>query len=106
MAGLDELSREANRFLVEAAPWTLARDPARRQELADALYEALEGLRQTAVLAWPAMPGVAERLWEQLGLGVAGPLADQRIPKALEWGGLEPGTATRRGAALFPRLEE
>jgi methionyl-tRNA synthetase len=106
MAALDELSREANRFLVDASPWTLARDPARRQELADALYEALEGLRQTAVLAWPAMPGAAERLWEQLGLAVVGPLADQRIPRALEWGGLEPGTATRRGAALFPRLEE
>jgi len=103
-AALAEFVREANRYLVEVAPWNLAKDPDRRQDLADALYQALEGLRVMALLAAPAMPEAAGRLWAQLG--VAEPLEAQRLPDAGSWGGLEPGTATNRGEALFPRLDE
>jgi methionyl-tRNA synthetase len=99
-----DLIREANRFLVETAPWKLAQEPGRRQDLADVLYEALELLRIVALLAWPAMPDAAERLWQQLG--VREPLTSGRLPAAGTWGGLEPGTRTRRGEPLFPRLED
>jgi len=99
-----ELIREANRFLVETAPWKLAKEPARRQDLADVLYEALEMLRIVALLAWPAMPDAAERLWRQLGM--AEPLSSQVLPDAAEWGRLRPGTRTARGDSLFPRLED
>jgi hypothetical protein len=50
------------------------------------------------------MPNAAGRLWEQLG--VATPLLAERLPDAASWGGLQPGTVTRRGEALFPRLED
>ncbi len=103
VAALDEFVREANRYLVEVAPWALARDPERRQELADRLYESVETLRLVAVFASPVMPLAAARLWEQLG--IPEPLASQRLPGAAGWGGLRPGTRTRRGEALFPRLE-
>jgi methionyl-tRNA synthetase len=103
-AALDEFVREANRFLVEVAPWAIAKDPSRRQELADVLYEAMEALRQAALFASPIMPGAAQRLWEQLG--AAGELVSARLPEAGPWGGTEPGTKTRRGESLFPRLEE
>jgi methionyl-tRNA synthetase len=43
-------------------------------------------------------------LWAQLGIDE--PLAEQRLPDAVEWGGLRPGTRVRRGDALFPRLED
>jgi methionyl-tRNA synthetase len=102
-AAIDGFVREANRYLVEVAPWSLAKDETRRAELADVLYESLEALRQIALFAWPVMPGAAERLWEQLG--IAEPLAGQRLPHAATWGGLEPGTKTSRGEPLFPRLE-
>ena len=39
-------------------------------------------------------------------LGVAEPLADQRLPAAASWGGLRPGTRIARGEALFPRLDD
>jgi methionyl-tRNA synthetase len=103
-AALAEFVREANRYLVEVAPWNLAKEPDRRQELADALYQALEGLRLMALLAAPAMPDAAARLWAQLGIAEA--LEAQRLPGAGAWGGFEPGTATNRGEALFPRLDE
>ena len=51
----------------------------------------------------PIMPGAAERLWEQLGVGE--PLGHQHVPEAVAWGILEPGTATTKGGALFPRLD-
>ena len=93
-----------NRYLVDVAPWALAKDPARRDELATILYDSLEGLRLIAIFSFPVMPGAAERLWTQLG--VAEPLADQRLPAAASWGGLRPGRRIARGEALFPRLDD
>jgi methionyl-tRNA synthetase len=103
-AALDEFVREANRYLVEVAPWKLAKEPDRAEDLAAALYDAAEALRHIAVFASPIMPGAAGRLWEQLG--IAEPLADQRVPRAAAWGGLAPGTKSNRGEGLFPRLED
>jgi methionyl-tRNA synthetase len=104
VGAIDEFVREANRHLVDVAPWKLAKDEARRQDLADALYESLEALRLIAVLTFPVMPGAAGSLWEQLGVGE--PLDQQRLPDAAEWGRLEPGTKTVKGQSLFPRLDE
>jgi len=103
VAALDGFVREANRYLVEVAPWHLAKDPARHQDLADSIYESLETLRLWAVLAYPVMPQAAARLWEQLG--IPEPLADQRLPEAAVWGLLQPGTKTNKGESLFPRVE-
>ncbi len=104
VAALDTFVREANRFLVDAAPWTLAAEPDRRQQLADSLYEALEALRFAAVFASPIMPGAAGRLWNRLGL--EGAVQAERLPEAAMWGRLDPGTKTHRGASMFPRLED
>jgi methionyl-tRNA synthetase len=93
----------ANGYLVEKEPWKVAGDPARGGELAGILYAAAETLRIVAVLIAPIMPGAASRLWEQLG--VAEPLASQRLPGAARWGSLAPGTKTSKGDALFPRLD-
>ena len=93
----------ANVFLVEEEPWALARDRAKGARLASVLYAAAEVLRILAVLISPAMPRAAARLWTQLGL--EGSPDDQRLPQAAHWGGLPAGTRTRRGEALFPRLE-
>jgi methionyl-tRNA synthetase len=103
VVALDGLVREANRYLVEVAPWNLAKEEERRQDLADALYASMEALRLIALLAWPVMPQGAERLWEQLG--VPGPLEGERLPEASRWGLIEPGTKSSKGEALFPRLE-
>jgi methionyl-tRNA synthetase len=99
-----ELVSRANQYLVEKAPWQLAKDEGRRQELASVLYAALETLRILAVLISPIMPGAASRLWEQLGIDDS--LEAQRLPEAAAWGRLEPGTKTIRGPSLFPRVEE
>jgi methionyl-tRNA synthetase len=102
LADVWEVVGRANGYLVEKAPWTL-KEASRRDELAAILYASAETLRILAVLIQPIMPGAAQRLWDQLGIVAS--LADQRLPVTARWGGLEPGTTTSKGPALFPRLE-
>jgi methionyl-tRNA synthetase len=99
-----DLVDRANGYLVERAPWALAKDPERGGELASVLYASAEVLRVLGVLISSVMPGAAARLWAQLGVPEA--LEAQRLPEAATWGGLAPGTRVRRGESLFPRLED
>jgi methionyl-tRNA synthetase len=59
--------RRLNRYVEEQAPWRLAAEPARAQELDRALATLAEGLRCVTVLLWPYMPASAERLLQALG---------------------------------------
>jgi methionyl-tRNA synthetase len=103
IAAVWDIVDRANGYLVEKEPWKLAKDPSAAGELAGVLYASAETLRILAVLISPVMPSAAERLWSQLG--IAEPLASQRLPEAVGWGGLSPGTVTTKGASLFPRLD-
>src|SRR5919201_2369149 len=102
-----EIVARANGYLVEQAPWNLAKaeSPDAAEELASVLYASAETLRILAMLISPVMPGAAARLWSQLGLDETAPLGEQRLPEAATWGGLKAGTRTSKGEALFPRLD-
>jgi methionyl-tRNA synthetase len=98
-----EVVSRANRYMVERAPWTLAKDPSKRDQLSGILYASAETLRALAILLSPVMPSAAARLWEQLG--IPEPLGEQRLTDASTWGRLVPGTMTTKGPALFPRVD-
>jgi methionyl-tRNA synthetase len=102
-AAVYEVVSRANRYMVERSPWTLAKDPAKGDQLAGILYASAETLRSLAILLSPVMPSAAARLWEQLG--IAEPLGEQRLADASTWGRLAPGTRTTKGPALFPRVD-
>jgi methionyl-tRNA synthetase len=104
LSAATDLIVQANRYLVNKAPWNLAKDEGRRRELHGVLYGAAEILRILGVILWPVMPRAMERLWSQLGM--AEPLSAQRLPDAAVWGGLKPGTKAHKGEPLFPRLED
>jgi len=59
--------RRLNRYVEEQAPWVLAKDPARAQELDRVLRTLAEGMRAVTVLLWPFIPESAERLLAALG---------------------------------------
>jgi len=103
LAAVWEVVGRANGYLVERQPWNVAKDDARRGELAGILYASAETLRILAIMIGPIMPAAAQRLWGQLG--IEQPLDAQRLPSAVGWGGLRPGTTTAKGDALFPRLD-
>jgi methionyl-tRNA synthetase len=67
---LDEIwqrVRRLNRFVEEQAPWQLAKDPARAQDLDCVLGTLVEGLRVVSVLLWPYLPASSEKLLAALG---------------------------------------
>jgi methionyl-tRNA synthetase len=59
--------RRLNRYVEEQAPWQLAKDGARADELDRVLGTLVEGLRVVAVLLWPYLPASSERLLDALG---------------------------------------
>jgi methionyl-tRNA synthetase len=98
-----ELIKYANRYIENAAPWTLAKegDTAR---LAAVLYNALEAVRIAALFTAPVMPGTSADVWRRLGLGDITAVTD--VLAAAEWGGLPAGSRVTKGESLFPRIYE
>ncbi len=102
--GLEALGRaldHANKYVVETAPFTLAKRPASRPRVGAILHELCEALRTTAQLYEPFLPETARRLFAQLGLPAAR-LSELDLP----WGeAFAPGHVTGRPEPLFPRVE-
>ena len=94
------LVRRLNRLVEERAPWTLARDPGRGEELDRALFGLAEGLRATLILLWPYIPGSAER-----GLRALGQSPDAVGLDGAAWGAGTPGAQVEPAEPLFPRVE-
>jgi methionyl-tRNA synthetase len=96
--------RRANRMVEEAAPWNLAKDPARSAELDRLLGSLAVALEHTAFLLYPIMPVKAGVVWETLRLPPA--LGDARWPS--DGTLLQPppvGTPFGESKPLFPRIE-
>ena len=91
----------ANKYVVETAPFTLARDSVRLPRVGAILAELSEALRVTAQLLEPFLPDTARRLIALLGL------PEEKLGElALPWGAAFPsGHRTRPPEALFPRVE-
>jgi len=92
-----------DRFIVQQAPWKLARGPGESAEkLNTTLYTAAEALRIATALLAPVLPQSAPRIWAQLGMPE--PVESVRF-QSLQWGGLEPGQKIGEISGVFPRLE-
>lgn len=94
----------ADKFIVEQAPWTLAKktEPEARTKLDATLYTAAETLRIATALLAPVLPESAAKIWAQLGM--TEPLESVRLDR-LEWGQLTPGQKIGEVAAVFPRID-
>jgi methionyl-tRNA synthetase len=93
---------EVDRFIVEQAPWKLARQPEASQQLNDALYASAETLRIAVALLYPVLPESTANIWAQLGM--TGDLATFELAK-LDWGQLAAGQQIGVIAPVFPRIE-
>ena len=93
----------ANKYIDETAPWALAKDESKKQELANVMYNLAESLRHISVLISPFMPVTAERIWQQLNL--PGKFADVQLDDIKAWGGIAGGHKVGTPEQLFPRIE-
>jgi methionyl-tRNA synthetase len=101
LAALWEWIGAVNRYVDARAPWALAKDPARRAELAAVLATLAEALRCLGIALDPFLPDAAARL--RAALGDAAP---PRLAAAIFGAG--PAAARRPVAklsGLFPRIE-
>jgi methionyl-tRNA synthetase len=97
------LINHVNRYVDQSAPWVLARDPQKQSRLHTVLYYSLESLRIVGVLLNPIMPNASKELLDRLGFKIDS--SELRLERHATWGNLLPDTTTRRGEALFPRIE-
>ena len=91
-----------DRFIVQQAPWKLAKDPAAKEKLDLTLYTSAEALRIATALLAPVMPESTAKIWSQLGM--AEPLESVRLD-ALTWGQLQGGQKIGEVTAVFPRID-
>lgn len=63
-----KLVSKANKYIDEAAPWSLAKQPEQRERLNTVLYAMAETLRLTAVLLEPFLVETPAKIREQLGI--------------------------------------
>ncbi len=91
-----------DKFIVERAPWKLAKDETAQDRLDETLYTAAEALRIVTVLVSPVLPHAAEKIWQQLG--IKQPLREINVSD-LAWGGLIAGQSIGELGPVFPRLE-
>ena len=93
----------ANKYIDETAPWALAKDESKKQELANTMYNLVEALRVISGLIYPYMPTTAGKLWQQLNL--PGTIEELRLADIEKWGGTPANMHIGQAQQLFPRIE-
>jgi methionyl-tRNA synthetase len=91
-----------DKFIVEQAPWNLAKKQDGEAQLDSALYAAAEALRIATALLSPILPESCAKIWSQLGMPE--PLESVRLD-SLAWGQLRAGQKIGQIAAVFPRID-
>ena len=61
------LFKRCNKYIDETMPWALAKDEAKKDRLAQVLYNLTESIAIGAELLAPFMPETAEKIFEQIG---------------------------------------
>lgn len=97
------LAGAANHYVEDSAPWALAKDPAKKDELAHVIYNALEACRIIALYLFPYCPDTSAEVWKRLGLSDIAAVTDIEAQSA--WGLLDAGNTVSKGDPLFPRLD-
>jgi methionyl-tRNA synthetase len=90
-----------NKYINDTEPWTLAKN-GKTDELAGALYSALEVARAAAIMISPFMPATAREIARQLG--IADEFASLRWDDAVAEKPFRAGTRTQGPDPIFPRL--
>ena len=101
--GLSEIwniVRRANKYIDETAPWVLAKDEAKKEDLNSVMYHLYEAIRIVAILVNPVMPDASKVILEELGVK-----EEERTFGNLEYGKTAEAEVTKTPIVLFKRLD-
>lgn len=93
----------ANKYIVENAPWELAKDTQKRKRLDDVIYNLLEVLRIISLPLHAIMPGTAAKMAKALNVDPKPLLV---VTEQVWATGLKEGASVSLSEALFPRLDK
>lgn len=96
------LIHAANHYVDDMAPWTLAKDETKHDELAFVIADLLEAIRISAHLFVPFMPETSKEVLKRMGAGTEADSED--LAQSVIWGQFAQGVEVTKGEALFPRI--
>src|SRR3970282_1836566 len=99
LAGIWEFIGAVNRYVDAAAPWELAKDPAKRPRLERVLCTLADALQFLGIILDPFVPDAAAKIRGALGFTKQPRLEDAVV------GRLTTVPAVQKRVALFPRIE-
>ncbi|MDD2496776.1 MAG: methionine--tRNA ligase [Desulfitobacteriaceae bacterium] len=102
LIAIGKMVNKANKYIDDAAPWALNKDPQGREKLGTVLYNLAEVIRLAAIMYTPFMPTMPQKVWAQLGISQAGEI---HTWESLKWGLFPTGTSINRGEPIFPRID-
>lgn len=95
-----DLVSAANKYIEDSAPWALAKDPAKKDELASCMSHLANAIFLAGTLMSPILVTKSEKLFDQLGV----PQDMRNYETATKFGSLG-GVNVTKGEQLFPRLD-
>jgi methionyl-tRNA synthetase len=97
-----ELVAAVNKYIDKTAPFTLAKDEGKREQLSEVIYNILDALRVITLYVFPFMPSAGEKMWDALGIKEA--ITSKDLSQHHTWGELPSGAQLTKIPPLFPRI--
>lgn len=107
LSAIWELVGRCNKYIDQTMPWVLAKDPDKKDRLAEVLYTLADTLQRIAILISPFMPETANKMFAGLGCdlyyaadcNISWEMANKEnlYPRNLKVNKIDP---------LFPRIDE
>ncbi len=97
-----QIVTSVNKYIDTNQPWTLAKEPSKRERLQTVLYSSAEALRIIGYYLLAFIPSSSMRLLRQLGIN---PSIQIDLREETRWGRLRPGTVIQKAEPLFPRIQ-
>lgn len=92
--------RRANKYIDEKAPWVLAKDPEKKDELDTVMHNLAETIRIISILIYPFMHTTSDEIRKQLGLWYADVVWEDVFTFDMMY-----QEKVKKGDAIFPRLD-
>ncbi|MNJ36777.1 Methionine--tRNA ligase [compost metagenome] len=102
LTAISSFIARTNKYIDETQPWVLAKDEAKREELASVMVHLAESLRIASILLQPFLTQAPAKIWSQLGIA-EGELTSWESAKS--FGLIPAGTKLGKGEPIFPRLD-
>ncbi|MCR2803139.1 methionine--tRNA ligase [Paenibacillus soyae] len=102
LSSLWQFVSRTNKYIDETQPWALAKDEAKKKELASVMHHLAESLRMISIMLQPFLTHAPIEIWRQLGVE-QGKLTSWESMET--FGRIPGGTKVAKGDPIFPRLE-